>query len=109
MNSNTPGAVHSGAFSRPSYELSVNISRNEQRALHVLALGGRILHERGDSSKITSVTCVTREGMVLVDCDLAVFNQLRRKRLIESQGGRPYRVSKRGRISVRAQLDNQGA
>lgn len=87
----------------------MNISRNEQRALHVLALGGRILHERGDGPKITAVRCVTREGMVLADCDLTVFDRLRRKRLIESRSGSPYRISKRGRTSVRAQLDNQGA
>lgn len=87
----------------------MNISRNEQRALHVLALGGCILHERGDGPKITSVTCVTREGMALADCDLTVFNRLRRKRLIESRSGSPYRISKRGLIAVRSQLDNQGA
>lgn len=87
----------------------MNISRNEQRALHVLALGGCIVHERGDGPKITSVTCVTREGMILADFNLAVFKQLRRKRLIESRAGNPYRISRRGRMSVRAQLDNQGA
>jgi len=87
----------------------MNISREEQRALHVLALGGCILHERGDGPKITSVTCITREGMVLADFDLTVFKRLRRKRLIESRSGSPYRISKRGRTSVRAQLDNQGA
>lgn len=87
----------------------MNISRNEQRALHVLALGGRILHERGDGPKIMVVTCVTREGMVLADFDLTVFNRLRQKRLIESRSGSPYRISKRGLTSVRAQLDNRGA
>ncbi|MFG1294635.1 YjhX family toxin [Xanthobacter variabilis] len=87
----------------------MNISRHEQRALHVLALGGGILHARDDGPKITSVTCVTREGMVLADFDLEVFKRLRRKRLIESRSGRPYRISKRGRTFVRAQLDNQGA
>lgn len=87
----------------------MNISREEQRALHVLALGGCILHERGDGPKITSVTCITREGLVLADFDLTVFKRLRRKRLIESRSGSPYRISKRGRTSVRAQLDNQGA
>ncbi|MGD9918792.1 MAG: YjhX family toxin [Paenirhodobacter sp.] len=87
----------------------MNISRNEQRALHVLALGGRILHEREDGPKITAVTCVTRDGMILSDFDMTVFSKLRRKRLIESRSGSPYRISKRGRLSVRAQLDNQGA
>jgi len=87
----------------------MNISRNEQRALHVLALGGRILHERSAGSRIISVTCVTREGMILVDCDLSVFHRLRRKRLIESRSGGPYRITKRGLICVRAQLDNRGA
>lgn len=85
----------------------MNISRNEQRALHVLALGGCILHERGNGPKIIAVTCVTREGMILADCDLTIFNLLRRKGLIESRAGSPYRISKRGRLSVRAQLDNQ--
>ncbi|HTN14383.1 MAG TPA: YjhX family toxin [Sphingomonadaceae bacterium] len=87
----------------------MNISRNEQRALHVLALGGRILHEREDGPKITSVTCVTREGMILADFGLDAFNRLRRKRLIESRSGSPYRISRRGLASVRAQLDNRGA
>lgn len=87
----------------------MNISRNEQRALHVLALGGHVLHKRGDSPKITSVTCVTRDGMILADFDLTVFKRLRQKRLIESRSGSPYRISKRGRIFVRAQYDNQGA
>jgi uncharacterized protein YjhX (UPF0386 family) len=87
----------------------MNISRHEQRALHVLALGGLILHERDHGSRITAVTCVTRDGMVLSDFDLTVFARLRRKRLIESRSGSPYRISKRGRLSVRAQFDNQGA
>lgn len=87
----------------------MNISRNEQRALHVLALGGRIVHERGDGRKITSVLCLTREGMILADFDTTVFERLRRKRLIESRSGDPYRISRRGRVCVHAQLDNQGA
>jgi uncharacterized protein YjhX (UPF0386 family) len=87
----------------------MNISRNEQRALHVLALGGCILHERENGPKITSVTCITREGMILSDFEMAIFKKLRRKRLIESRSGGPYHISKRGRVSVRAQIDNQGA
>ena len=86
----------------------MNISRHEQRALHVLALGGRILHAREGGRKITTVTCFTREGMILADFDMAIFARLRRKRLIESRAGGPYHISKRGRLSVRAQLNNQG-
>lgn len=87
----------------------MNISGSEQRVLHVLALGGCIRHSRGGGPKVTSVTCFTREGLVLADCDLAVFARLRRKRLIESRLGSPYRISRLGRLSVRAQHDNQGA
>ena len=86
----------------------MNISRLEQRALHVLALGGRILQQRGGGPRIIAVTCVTRDGMILAGFDLAIFHKLRRKRLIESRSGSPYRISKRGLLSVRAQLDNQG-
>lgn len=86
----------------------MNLSRPEQRALHVLALGGHIQHERGDGRRITDITCFTREGMVLSDCDLRVFQKLKRKRLIESRAGGAYRISRQGRESVRAQLDNQG-
>lgn len=87
----------------------MNISRHEQRALHVLALGGQIRHERGEGGKIASVTCFTRDGMILADFNLTVFHRLRQKQLIESRSGNPYRISKRGRTVVRAQQDNQGA
>jgi uncharacterized protein len=85
----------------------MNISRHEQRVLHVLALGGRIDHSR-NGPKIDDVLCVTREGMILTDCTLSVFQRLRRKRLIASESGAPYRITRLGRLSVRAQLDNQG-
>ncbi|PTW59710.1 hypothetical protein C8N35_10694 [Breoghania corrubedonensis] len=91
----------------------MNISRYEQRALHVLALGGRIHHKRdmgeGGGRKVNEVICVTREGQVLSDCTLQVFQSLRRKRLIRSEGGKPYIITYRGRRAVRAQFDNKGA
>lgn len=85
----------------------MNISRTEQRVLHVLALGGAIRHER-DGRRIAAVTCLTRDGLVLADCTLPVFARLRRRGLIESRGGGPYRISRAGRLAVRAQPDNQG-
>jgi hypothetical protein len=85
----------------------INISRTEQRVLHVLALGGRIDHLR-NGTKIEEVLCVTRDGLILSDCTLDAFQRLRRKRLIASEGGGPYRISRLGRLSVRAQTDNQG-
>jgi uncharacterized protein len=86
----------------------MNISRTEQRVLHVLALGGRIDHSRKGGTKIDDILCVTRDGLVLSDCTMPIFQRLRRKRLIASEGGGPYRISRLGRLSVRAQHDNQG-
>ena len=86
----------------------MNISRFEQRVLHVLALGGRIEPTERQGPKITDILCITRDGMILSDCSLPVFRRLRRKRLIASEGGGAYRITRLGRISVRAQPDNQG-
>jgi len=85
----------------------MNISKREQRALHVLAQGGHIRHERGDNRKVVRIACHTREGMVLGDCDLSLFNRLRARGFIASQGGAPYRISRAGLAAVRGQLDNQ--
>jgi uncharacterized protein YjhX (UPF0386 family) len=86
----------------------MNISRSEQRVLHVLALGGRIDTAGRQGPKITDILCITRDGHILTDCPLPAFQRLRRKRLIASEGGGPYRITRLGQLSVRAQLDNQG-
>ena len=85
----------------------MNISKTEQRVLHVLAQGGAIDHVRGPNGKIKAVTCYNREGFVLTDCTLRVFTRLKNRRLIRSTNGKPYRISMMGRRSVRAQMDNQ--
>lgn len=85
----------------------MNISKQEQRVLHVLAQGGLIRSERNAHAKIIRVMCVTREGYVLADCNLTIFQRLRKRRLIQSRNGGPYRISRLGRLSVRAQEDNR--
>ena len=84
----------------------MNISRSEQRVLHVLAQGGRILHEKA-GRKITAVTCITHDGSALADCTRHVFARLRQRGFIGSQNGAAYRISRAGRMAVPAQPDNR--
>jgi hypothetical protein len=88
--------------------IQVNISKYEQRVLHALAQGGRIVHRRDPATgKIVEVDCFTREGWRLSDCRMDVFQRLRRRQLIASQGGAPYRISRLGLAAVRAQFDQR--
>lgn len=85
----------------------MNISKGEQRVLHALAQGGSIRYVRAGNGRIVEAHCFTREGYVLADFSLEILARLRRKRLIESRDSSPYRISERGRRSVRSQPDNR--
>ena len=85
----------------------MNISKAEQRVLHALAQGGEIRHRRDTSGRVIAAPCFTREGYVLTDGTLAIFQRLRRRGFIASHGGQPYRITRAGLSAVRAQLDNR--
>lgn len=85
----------------------MNISKYEQRVLHALAQGGAIRHRRDTEGRIVAADCFTREGFVLSDCTLGLFRKLKRRGLIASLGGQPYRITRAGLAAVRAQLDNR--
>ena len=85
----------------------MNISKPQQRTLHALAQGGRIVLERNPEGDLVAVECLTREGWALRDCTPAVFRSLKRKRLIASQNGQPYRITREGLANLRSQLDNR--
>ena len=85
----------------------MDISRAEQRILHLLAQGGRIEHERDDRKKIGIVRCFTRDGWLYPGFDLELFRKLKRLKAIKSSSGQPYRITERGLRLVQAQLDNR--
>ncbi len=85
----------------------MDISRAEQRILHLLAQGGRIEITRDDDRKIEKLQLFTREGWIFSGLDLLTFRKLKQKNAIRSQGGRPYRITERGLVLVRAELNNR--
>ena len=85
----------------------MNISRAEQRTLHALAQGGGILLIRDPDGSLVRADCFTRDGFRLTDCTLSVWRKLKKKGLIASHGGGPYRVNRDGLARMRSQLDNR--
>lgn len=85
----------------------MDISRPEQRILHLLAQGGRIELERTEKKKIETAHCYTRDGWLYPDFGIELFRRLRRLKAIRSTDGQPYRITEKGLKLVRAQLDNR--
>jgi len=85
----------------------MDISRAEQRILHLLAQGGRIELIRDDNRKIEKLQLFTREGWVLSGLDLVIFRKLKQKKAIRSTGGMPYRITERGLALVRSEQNNR--
>lgn len=86
---------------------TMDISRAEQRILHLLAQGGRIEITRDDDRKIEKLQLFTREGWIFSGLDVITFRKLKQKKAIRSQGGKPYRITERGLVLVRAELNNR--
>lgn len=84
----------------------MDISRAEQRILHLLAQGGRIDLVRNESRKPEEAHCYTRDGWRYAGLDLELFRKLKRRGTIASSRGGPYRITRRGLQLVRAQPDN---
>lgn len=85
----------------------MDISRAEQRILHLLAQGGRIEISRDETRKIEKLQLFTREGWVFSGIDLTTFRKLKQKKAIRSVGGKPYRITERGLVLVRSEQDNR--
>ncbi|MBP1844443.1 uncharacterized protein YjhX (UPF0386 family) [Rhizobium petrolearium] len=85
----------------------MDISRAEQRILHLLAQGGRIEISRDENRKIEKLQLFTREGWVFSGINLTTFRKLKQKKAIRSVGGKPYRITERGLVLVRAEQDNR--
>lgn len=85
----------------------MDISRNEQRILHLLAQGGRIEIERNEKRRIAAAACLTRDGWTFPGFDLEMFRKLKRRKAVASSQGGPYRITRRGLELVRSEFDNR--
>ncbi|MCO6186445.1 YjhX family toxin [Rhizobium sp. L1K21] len=86
----------------------MDISRLEQRILHLMAQGGWIeIIREDDSRKISEIHCYTRDGWRYPGLTMRLFRKLKSNRAIASANGKPYRITRRGLELVRAQLDNR--
>jgi uncharacterized protein YjhX (UPF0386 family) len=85
----------------------MDISKAEQRVLHLLAQGGYILAEKDEDGRILKYETITRDGWLWVGCSQQLFQKLKYRRLISSKNSGPYRITNLGLKRVRSQLDNR--
>lgn len=85
----------------------MDISKAEQRILHVLAQGGCIELLRDDDGMLEELNCITRDGWYYAGLSEFIFRKLKYRRLISSKSGKPYRITKLGLKRVRSQVDNR--
>lgn len=85
----------------------MDITRAEQRILHILAQGGWIELERDAAGTLERAHCHTRDNWRHSGFDLALFRRLKRRNAIASKGGGPYRITRRGLELVRSRPDNR--
>lgn len=85
----------------------MNVSKAEQRVLHALAQGGKIIAIKNDKGTIIDVECFNRDGWLMSQCNFSLFKKLKSKDAIASSAGQPYRITRRGLELVRSQLDNR--
>jgi len=85
----------------------MDISRDEQRVLHALAQGGRIAAIKDERGRILDFEFYNRDGWLMSGLTQRIFHKLKAKKAIRSQGGQPYRITKRGLELVRSEFDNR--
>lgn len=85
----------------------MDISKAEQRVLHLLAQGGHIRLEKDEAGCILNYETITRDGWYWSGCNQLLFRKLKRRRLIASRNSGPYKITQLGLKRVRAQLDNR--
>ena len=91
----------------PGHHLQMDISRDEQRVLHVLAQGGVIEALKDKRGRIDRLVFINRNGFMLPAIALLLFKKLKRRKSIASREGGPYRITRRGLELVRSEVDNR--
>ena len=74
----------------------------------MLAQGGMIKPLKNHKGRIEALELYNRDGWRIPMMEMLLFRKLRRKKAIASQGGEPYRITRRGLELVRSEVDNRG-